>query len=347
MQLYYFKSKNFGDELNVWMWDRLFGSSLERRPDAYLSGIGTILSDKMPLGKEWFVFGSGVGYRPKPQDFGGPKWTVLAVRGPLTAEILDIDRKLAVTDSAILLAALEECAPIPDSERSGIAFMPHLTVNRFGVYRAACRELGIDYIDPHAGSVEIIQQLRRSRLVIADAMHAAIVSDTLRVPWVPVASSNAISSFKWIDWASSMDLAYQPQKLPAPSRSQQMKDSTAFLFGKKFLLSDNSPAAAIRDFRMRQSLSTNPYFDAYVRGTEALARSLRPKRPAPAAGKPRTSQAAPNASPSSGGPDLARMVAALDAASKRRPFLSSDAVFQSRLGAMMDKVEFLKRTLES
>lgn len=346
MQLYYFQSKNFGDELNMWMWERLFGAALARRPDVYLSGIGTILSDKMPVGKEWVVFGSGVGYRPKPKDFGGPQWTVLAVRGPLTADVLEIDRKFAVTDSAILLAALEECSALPENERSGIAFMPHLTANRFGVYRAACKQLGFDYIDPHDGSVQIIQQLRRSRLVIADAMHAAIVADTLRVPWIPVATSNSISSFKWIDWTSSMGLDYEPQKLPAPSRSQQLKDGTAFLLGKKFLLSDNSPTSAIKDFRARQRLSSNPLFDAYVTRTEALARALRPRKKAVSAPKTEgQASAAPASAPAS--PELSAMVAALGAAAKRRPYLSSDAVFSERLGAMMDKVAYLKGVLEN
>ncbi len=54
----------------------------------------------------------------------------------------------------------------------------------------------------------------RSKFVIAEAMHGAIVADALRIPWVPVKAYSHILDFKWQDWAESLALNYQPETLP-------------------------------------------------------------------------------------------------------------------------------------
>jgi succinoglycan biosynthesis protein ExoV len=61
----------------------------------------------------------------------------------------------------------------------------------------------------------VIEKIRSARLVLAEAMHAAIVADSLRVPWIAVSSSPKVSSFKWLDWTQSMELPYLPLRLPA------------------------------------------------------------------------------------------------------------------------------------
>jgi len=45
---------------------------------------------------------------------------------------------------------------------------------------------GVTFLDPFEDSEKMVQRIRRAKLVIADAMHAAIVADALRVrgfPW--------------------------------------------------------------------------------------------------------------------------------------------------------------------
>jgi succinoglycan biosynthesis protein ExoV len=46
-------------------------------------------------------------------------------------------------------------------------------------------------------------------------MHAAIVADTFRIPWVPVVTNARINEFKWRDWTSSLDLEYAPERIPS------------------------------------------------------------------------------------------------------------------------------------
>ena len=55
----------------------------------------------------------------------------------------------------------------------------------------------------------VVQQIASSRLVIAEAMHAAIVADAFRVPWIPVTSVPETNPFKWQDWCESLDLRYK------------------------------------------------------------------------------------------------------------------------------------------
>ncbi len=118
MRLFYFHElgrANFGDDLNRWMWPSLIRDQLGTDDGVYLSGIGTIVNASlMPQGKKWIVLGSGAGYGYPPLDFGGDNWRALAVRGPLSAEVLHLPVESAITDAAILLrevAGMEQAHP--------------------------------------------------------------------------------------------------------------------------------------------------------------------------------------------------------------------------------------------
>ena len=336
MELFYFKGRNFGDELNDWLWRELLGPDLDRRPDLTLSVIGTIISDKMPACRTWAVLGSGVGYRPPPADFGrNERWKVLAVRGPLTAEVLGLAPALAITDGAILLAALSECSPVPESERKDVVYMPHLSARGVLAYAQACEQLGIRYLDPTVPSREAVQVLRHARLVIADAMHAAIVADTLRVPWVPVASSRQINSFKWLDWTMSMELEYEPVLLPAPTVQIRWQNRTAGLFGRKFLLDRNDRVSALRDFRLRQAMDRNRLLDATLNMARTLGRKAlegRSRLGSPSARRPADFKASP-------GPEVESIAAVLRQQMVRSGYLSRDDVFVDRLARMRDGLD--------
>jgi len=52
--------------------------------------------------------------------------------------------------------------------------------------------------------------IQQSRLLIAEAMHGAIVADALRVPWIPIRFHKHILPFKWRDWCASLNMSYDP-----------------------------------------------------------------------------------------------------------------------------------------
>lgn len=137
-------------------------------------------------------------------------WCVYAVRGPLSARALGLEDSFAITDPAILLTLLDLAEVQPQIL---VAFMPHhITARRFD-WATACRQAGIHYLDPAAGVEQNLRDIRSSRLVVAEAMHAAIVADAFRVPWIPLKLFGYILDFKWQDWCQSMGLAYAPMMM--------------------------------------------------------------------------------------------------------------------------------------
>jgi len=212
VKLYYYKDPigNFGDDLNPFIWDALAPEIFDEDDSSILLGIGTLINSQVPAQPVKLIFGSGVGYLEPPKV--DAKWQFYCVRGPLSAQRLGLDKSLAITDPAILLAHIAAATPAIKSPH--ISFMPHHTSAQFADWADICQKAGINYIDPAADLHAVIAQIRQSKLVIAEAMHGAIVADAFRVPWTPVICYDHILSFKWNDWCMSLNLEYTPQTIP-------------------------------------------------------------------------------------------------------------------------------------
>lgn len=218
MKLYWFPSRNFGDALNRWLWPRLLPGLLDDDPASIFIGIGTLLNDNVPAEPCKVVFGAGVGYG-KGLPVIDDRWRIYCVRGPLSAARLQLDPQLAITDPAVLLRALP-MQPRPKLYRA--SYMPHWQSLEFGAWEHICHAAGVHFIDPCAGVEVILAEIEASELLIAEAMHGAIVADALRVPWIPVKVYPHILPFKWIDWCQSLGLTYTPLTLPAHYTRQGM-----------------------------------------------------------------------------------------------------------------------------
>ena len=98
MKLFYYRAKegNFGDDLNGWLWEELAPGRWSDEADTLFCGIGTIIGNHMPPASRIRIFSSGLGYRPVPEDFSTDRWDVVALRGPLTARVVNRpDRAIA------------------------------------------------------------------------------------------------------------------------------------------------------------------------------------------------------------------------------------------------------------
>lgn len=225
MKLYYFQSEggNFGDDLNLWLWPKILGRpfqgschhSVSDRPDnererALFLGIGTLLNTIVPRSPVKYVFGTGAGYGITPEIDG--TWRFFCVRGPLTAQALGLTPDLAITDPGALVRLVEIPSP---SDHVRYSYMPHVRSVEIGLWKDVCDDLGIRMIDPRQDVDRTIADILGSEIVLTEAMHGAIVSDALRVPWIPVRSYDYINRFKWNDWCRSVQVSYQPEKLPA------------------------------------------------------------------------------------------------------------------------------------
>ena len=193
--IYYQKNKNFGDALNPYIFNKLIPNFFDEDPSSIFLGIGSILQFNFSEARKKAVFSTGFAYGEVPKI--DSSYDIFCVRGPLTAERIGIDPKLAITDGAALLRNFE----FPEKKKKyKVSFMPHHQSDYYYDWKGVCDRVGFNYINPISPFLDIIDTIKSSDIIIAEAMHAAIVADTFRVPWIPVKMYPIINEFKWKDW---------------------------------------------------------------------------------------------------------------------------------------------------
>lgn len=203
-------SRNFGDDINPFLLGKLFHSSLIQSQNHCLVGIGTIINDQNAANiahyERKIVFSSGAGYGTFENRFD-ESWDFVCVRGPYSANLLGLSAGKGICDGAILLA--DYYPPKPSRVREGSVFIPHVDSgwgSGLGLQNI-CRDLGLTYLCPDAPFDIFIETIQSASLVITEAMHGAILADTMRTPWIPI-NFHYHDQFKWEDWFSSVGLPY-------------------------------------------------------------------------------------------------------------------------------------------
>jgi succinoglycan biosynthesis protein ExoV len=202
MKMYFYRGRrpNFGDELNVWLWPPLLPGFFDDDERELFIGIGSTLFDFLPRESRKIVFGAGYGgYTAVPAI--DEHWRFYFVRGRLTAAALGLDPDLGVGDAAILVRS---CVARPACKAHRTSFMPHWESAADGQWGEASRAAGLHYIDPCDTVENVLTQIQKSEVLVAEAMHGAIVADALRVPWIPVRPLQPPNRAKWHDWASAL-----------------------------------------------------------------------------------------------------------------------------------------------
>jgi hypothetical protein len=214
MKLYYFRSKpNFGDLLNPFLWERLLPDTFDDDGSELFLGIGSILFAGFPQHATKIVFGSGYGgYTSRPRL--DSTWYVHFVRGPQTAQALGIDPKFAIADPAILIRTIPFKRP---EKRHRVSLLLHHESAELGLWHKVAEQTAIPLIDVRKPVPEVLDQILASEVVLCEAMHAAIVADALRVPWIPLLPVNPRHRAKWADWAASLQIRLRPVPLHASS----------------------------------------------------------------------------------------------------------------------------------
>ncbi len=242
----YFRGKypNFGDELNTWMWQKILPDFFDENDKELFIGIGSTIGNYYDNSAKKIIFGAGFvpTYSEKP-NVHTPDWDIYFVRGPRTAKLLGISPDLALGDAAILLRTVVD---LTKKKPEVISFMPHWESLEFGNWEKVCQIAGINLIDPRRPVEEVMDELFRSKLVICEAMHGAIIADAFRIPWIPTLPINHIHRDKWYDWAEALDLkinAYHllPSKILPPtidankviSLKQKLKNFIKYILSRK------------------------------------------------------------------------------------------------------------------
>lgn len=226
MKLYYVNPpsiRNFGDDLNPWIWDRLLpGKFSDENSDTIFVGIGTLINNKMPKARKTAVFSSGVGFGKENNTWSLyygrelPKidnsFTFYCVRGPLSAQALNLPEDAAVTDGAAFIRRLYRSS---GKKSYKFSYMPHALFARDGEksWEKMCSWIRFQFIDPRDTIELVLKQISETKILLTEAMHGAIVADALRVPWIAVHTNPVIYPFKWMDWCASLNLKYCPNHL--------------------------------------------------------------------------------------------------------------------------------------
>ena len=223
MKIIYYQSKrNFGDDLNQYMFPSIFNGI--KNDECALIGIGSILNDQILNSndiskyKKKIVFGSG--FRPSLErikrlplnNFNfDESWDIQFVRGPLSAKILNSNY---ISDGAYALTMLSEFQNLLNIENKEIGIMPHyLSLNTIDWVKF-CELHGLKFINPIIeGDIRnTLKQMAGCKYIYSEAMHGAIIADILRIPWKRFSlfshlkENDLISEFKWMDWLYSINL---------------------------------------------------------------------------------------------------------------------------------------------
>jgi pyruvyltransferase len=182
LKLYWWREspaqRNFGDELSPLIVEALLGNKVVWcRESPKLLAVGSIL---IRAGDDDVVWGSGCF---TAEDFISAKQlTILAVRGPLTREVL-LKRGMACPanygDPACLITKL-----FPRQQTTAhyeIGILPHwcdreIVQERFG---------GLDnirIIDPFSPPAQVIAELTNCRILLSSSLHGLIAADAYGIP---------------------------------------------------------------------------------------------------------------------------------------------------------------------
>ncbi|MBB3610093.1 polysaccharide pyruvyl transferase family protein [Rhizobium sp. BK602] len=218
---------NFGDDLNLWLWDFLLPGLRNVHEETLLVGVGTVLNTLiLPLEGRKLVIGSGFGYGSLPDMSDRNLWDIRSVRGPLTAEKVGLPQDMGIIDPAVMVTEMPEFKNLPKSGRR--TFVPHWESAAAGLWPEICKTVGLSYLDPRGEAKAVIREIATSELIVAESMHGAILADAFRVPWIAVSTSRSINSFKWNDWARSLGVTYAPKHVPVSTRAEAIAKGARF-----------------------------------------------------------------------------------------------------------------------
>lgn len=204
---------NFGDNLNDVLFQEVFGINTavhngEPLTDGInLLGIGTLLNEFLDFSgtaTAW-VIGSGAGNANKPNLPADSK--LFFVRGPLTCQYLNWPGSLAIADAAYLLNdRFHTVAKQGTVTRRRYGIIPHHWSGESNLSQWRQVNQHIPIISPFLDWQSFIQQVNACDIILTECLHGAIAADILRKPFIVFATTPAIHLFKWLDWASSMEL---------------------------------------------------------------------------------------------------------------------------------------------
>lgn len=221
MKLEFFRGKdysNFGDELNPYIFHHIFKNCFEKTAfeSKYFYGIGSIIDQRICENNENIIFGTGI--RDITLKYNTTTWDIRFVRGPITANALNLPPDKVVADAAYCLLTTPELLP-PKKPLFKYSIMPHYRQMDKLNWRLISILTGVKVIDPRKELKVVLREVASTQKLISVAMHGAIVADIYRIPWhrlkmEAVGSEDPfISDLKWLDFLSALGLEKQHTRI--------------------------------------------------------------------------------------------------------------------------------------
>ncbi len=236
MNLSYFKSAqgNFGDDLNPYIFHRLFLPVLSRETDETdFYGIGTIIDARINPNRKSVFMGTGI--RNLSLVYNKENWDVFFLRGPISSNALGFNGEKVITDSAYLILFVDnEIQTDIYNKQYPVSVMPHYLLMDVVDWQHLSSQLGFHLIDPRGDTTTIIREICHTERLIASAMHGAIMADICRVPWRRLRidlnpfEPSIVSEVKWSDWQLSMYLRDNPIRIHNFQFSRSEEEDAVF-----------------------------------------------------------------------------------------------------------------------
>ena len=217
--IHFYRNKNFfnlGDELAPYILKKLLKYNLIKvnpslNKNAFFS-VGSIIHDARY--KTQVIWGSGlISLLAKPKVL--PK--ILAIRGPLSLQVLNLDTNVALGDPALLVPDL--FTPKIETKKYKLGIIPHYVdyenfLQRFDNQN----EKSFLIMDIKSREVEkFISLLCQCEFVISSSLHGLILAHAYGIPavWVEFSKRVIGSGFKFVDYLLSVSIeTYAPKKFP-------------------------------------------------------------------------------------------------------------------------------------
>ena len=201
---------NFGDDINLQLWGRLFPNLAELSDKVLLYGVGTLLDGRHDPSLRKVVLGSGIG--ETRAALADNNWDFRWVRGPMTASEFGLPAHSAIGDAAILWPEL-----VPGHDRQGpVGLIPHYATWDAYDWERVATQAGRAVINPRKSPAQVIAQRRGCSRILAESLHGAICADAIGIPWAACVLAHRFNAFKWRDWLATIDRPFAPLIVDRP-----------------------------------------------------------------------------------------------------------------------------------
>lgn len=195
---------NFGDDLTPWLLPRYGVLPIYRRPTAArLAGVGSIL-EFLPRSFDGMIWGSGL---LEGREHRLPNAGVLAVRGPLTAELIGLREAVPFGDPGILVSRHMR-AP---KKRWQLGIVPHGHHRQHEGLRLLMRRCGARacVVNVHQGAGSAVRQIASCHVVLTTSLHGLVTADAFGVPavWTTLEPPLSGGDFKFRDYEAALGQA--------------------------------------------------------------------------------------------------------------------------------------------